>query len=78
MTVRTAAIDNPMAVYPEVGGTGSLWLDTATATAAHAETDGAPYVHVSYCSGKMIHLDAEVNRMKSPTLRKIATVAPTS
>ena len=42
----TAAIPNPMAVYPDVGGIGSLGLDTAIATAAHAETDGAPYVQV--------------------------------
>ena len=58
--------------------TGSLGFDTATATAASAETDGALYVQVSYCSGKTVRLDAEVKRMKSPTLRKTATRDPTS
>ena len=43
---RTVAIKNPIAVYPGAGGAGSLGLDTATATAAHAETDGALYVQV--------------------------------
>ena len=46
MAVIMEAIPNPMAVYPEVGGTGSLGLDTAVATAAHAATDGALYVQV--------------------------------
>ena len=34
--------------YPEVVGTGSFGLDTATATATQAETDG----RMSYLSGK--------------------------
>ena len=41
-----------MAVYPDVGATGSLGFGTATAIAAHAEMDGVLYVHISYCPGE--------------------------
>lgn len=78
MAVTTVAIDNPIAVYPEVGRTGSLGLGTATATATHAETDEALYVQVPYYLGRMIRLGAKLKRMESQTLRKTATRDPTS
>ena len=57
---------------------GSFGELTATATAAHAETDGAPYVQFSVSLGCRIHGLAVVKRMKRPTLRKMATTAPQS
>lgn len=56
----------------------SLGLETATATAAHADTEGAPYVHSPVAGGYKIQGDAVVKRIKRPTLRKTDTTDPTS
>lgn len=39
MMARTAAVSNPMAVYLDVGGTGSSRFYTVAATTSHAETE---------------------------------------
>jgi len=56
----------------------SWGLETARATAAHALTLGALYVHSPEAGGYKIQGDAFVNKTNRPVLRKTAIMAPIS